>query len=207
MKKTLIPCFFLALFAATSAMAAQGRGVEARLQEVQRIMDGVSQISGTFTQQKKLEFLNEPVVSDGRFYFAKPGSLTWEYVSPAPSGLKVENGKATVWNGPPGARVTQPGAMSRAAKMMADQVMMWMNFKPREILAMYDVRVMGESPLTFEVVPKREGLRKYLKSITVVLGDDIRVVRNVILEESEATTTLTFDAIQFDSGPPQGMIE
>lgn len=202
-----VPLFLMLFLVAAAASAGQPRAVDTRLQEVQRQMVGVRQISGTFTQTKKLEFLKEPVVSHGRFFFDKPGTLTWEYVSPAPSGLKMENGKATVWNGPPEARVTQPGAMSRAAKMMADQVMMWMNFRPRDIQAAYDVGIAGENPLTLRVVPKRDGLRKYLKSITVALADDYRTVRSVTLEEDGAATTLDFDDVRFDQGPPRGMTE
>ena len=197
----------LLLLCAAFAHGGQSQRVDPRLKEVQRRMDGVRQIAGTFVQEKKLQYLKEPVVSSGRFFFDKPASLTWEYLSPAPSGMKIEGGEATVWNGPPGARVRQPGAMSRAAKMMAEQVMMWMNCRPAEILAVYDVRVAAESPLTVVVVPRREGLRKYLKSITVVLDADGMTVRSVSLEENEAVTLLTFNDVMFDQGPPPGMTE
>lgn len=203
----LVPALLFLLLGAATAAAGQPRGVDTRLQEVQRRMEGVRQISGTFTQTKKLEFLKEPVVSNGRFFFDKPGALTWEYLSPAPSGMKIVNGAATVWNGPPAARVVQPGAMSRPAKMMADQVMMWMNFRPRDILAVYEVKIVTENPLSLKVMPKRDGLRKFLKSITVLLADDVRTVRSVVLEEDGATTTLDFADVAFDRGPPPGMTE
>ena len=206
MKRILFLLLLLPLCGTLRAATPRGgETVDPRLLEVQRRMAAVSQIGGEFVQEKKLDFLNDPVVASGRFSFAKPGTLTWEYVSPSPSGLKIENGKVTMWNGPPGARTPQSEALAKPARMMAEQVMMWMNFNPREILAIYEVAIVSDSPLTVKVTPRREGLRRMLKSITMILEEDLQTVRSVALEEDAATTTLTFTGVTFDQGPQPGM--
>lgn len=200
--RALLAMLLLLSHVAWAGSPAIDRKVEGKMLEVKRSMASTLQISGGFTQEKSLPFLKDPIVSTGFFHFSKPGSLVWEYVSPAPSGLKIENGKASLWTGPPEARLPQPEAMARPAKLMAGQVMLWMNFDPKEILAVYEVSIAADSPLTFRVVPRKEGLRRFLKAITVVLEDDLRTVRSVVLSEEEGETILTFQDTRFNQEPP-----
>lgn len=42
----------------------------------------VSTISADFVQKKSMKILSKPLVSEGKFYFAAPDSIRWEYSKP-----------------------------------------------------------------------------------------------------------------------------
>lgn len=173
-----------------------------RLEELQKALSDISSISGDFVQSKKMDFLSEPLVSGGRFHFARPDYLRWEYLSPAPSGLIIDGGQVQAWTGPPSAKVRQPEAMAEASRMVAGQVMLWMKMEPEAIRAAYEVSVIGERPLKLKVVPKRGGARKFLKHLEVEFNTDGRTVRRVILQEAESRTTLTFERVALNRPRP-----
>lgn len=195
--------FFLAwvclpAFSAAPLLAGQ----DLVLAELEKSLGDISSISGNFVQSKKMEFLNEPLVSRGSFYFARPGYLKWEYLSPAPSALIIDGEKAEAWAGPAGRRNRQPEAMAEAARLAAAQVMIWMNLDPTAISAAYEVSVTAEKPLRLKVVPKRSGARKFLKGLEVEFNPDRRTVRQVILHEAESRTTLTFERVSLNRPRP-----
>lgn len=190
-------CYIIVL-AAASAWADESE----KLLTLQKSLSDVNSISGSFTQTKKLDFLAEPIVSKGNFYFSRPNYLRWEYLSPAPSGLVFEGDRVRAWTGGPGRRVDQPEAMAEAARMAAGQVMIWMDLNPEAIMAAYEVTVVRPEPLFLSVTPKRSGVRKFLKRLEVEFNSDGRTVRRVSLYEKESTTTLFFDGIRLNRPKP-----
>ncbi|MDR2945539.1 MAG: outer membrane lipoprotein carrier protein LolA, partial [Candidatus Adiutrix sp.] len=127
--------FFLGLTAALLLTASPVWADEAgeRLLALKAELSGIVSLSGEFVQEKKLNFLAEPLVSKGKFHFSRPDYLEWEYVEPAPSGLTVQGGRAEAWAGPPEKRVKQPEGMAEAARLVAGQVMLWMNLDPEAL--------------------------------------------------------------------------
>lgn len=202
--KRLLIILAAGLMALTAS--APGRADEAgardRLLRLKSELSDITSISGRFTQEKKLDFLNEPILSRGRFYFSRPAYLEWEYLEPAPSGLKIEAGRVEAWTGPPGQRARQPEAMAEAARLAAGQVMIWMNLDPEAISAAYLVSVVQEAPLILNVVPRRSGARKMIESLRVEFSADGRTVRRVILREPESQTSLSFSQISLNRPRP-----
>ena len=189
------------LLTAAPALADEARAGE-RLLALKAELGDITSISGRFTQEKKLDFINEPVISQGKFYFSRPDFLQWEYVEPAPSGLKMEGGRVEAWTGPPDQRIRQPEALAEAARVAAGQVMIWMNLDPEAIAAAYQVTVIQESPLILRVVPRRGGARKLIESLRVEFSPDGRTVRQVVLKEPESATTLTFSRVLLNRPRP-----
>ena len=181
---------------------AEETGARDRLLTLKAELSDIHSISGRFTQEKKLNFLNEPIISQGKFYFSRPDHLQWEYVGPAPSGLKMEGGRVEAWSGPPGQKVRQPEAMAEAARMAAGQVMVWMDLDPEAILASYQVTVIEEKPTILRVVPRRSGARKLIESLRVEFSSDGRTVKRVILKEPESETILTFSKVVLNRPRP-----
>lgn len=173
-----------------------------RLSALKSELSDINSISGRFSQEKKLDFLNEPIISRGRFYFARPAYLEWEYLEPAPSGLKLDDGRVEAWTGPPEQRTKQPEAMAEAARMAAGQVMIWMNLDPEAISAAYVVSVVQEEPLILKVVPRRSAARKMIESLRVEFSSDGRTARRVLLREPESETTLTFSDVKLNRPRP-----
>lgn len=191
----------LLLLAPSPSLADEGAS-RARLLALKSELGDITSISGRFTQEKKLDFLNESIISRGKFHFSRPDYLQWEYGEPAPSGLEIEGGRVESWAGPPGQRVRQPQSMAEAARIAAGQVMIWMNLDPEAILASYQVSIIQEKPLTLKVVPKRGGARKMIQFLQVEFSPDGRTVNRVILREPESETSLTFSQILLNRPRP-----
>lgn len=196
MKNILI--FFIIgtwLCAAAPAASKPSSPASVKLTELRKNLNDISSVSGHFVQIKKLDFLNNPLISEGVFHFSRPDFLSWEYVKPTPSGLIIEGGRVQAWTGPSAAKVKQPEAMAEAARMAAGQVMIWMKMESEAILAAYEVSLVSERPLILKVVPKRGGARRFIQHLEVEFNIDERTVKRVILFESESRTTLEFERV------------
>ena len=200
MKRLLLIIAVLLLAPAVSL--ADEAGTRERLLTLKAELSDITSISGQFTQEKKLEFLNDPVTSQGKFHFSRPDFLQWEYVEPAPSGLRIEGGRVEAWTGPPDQRVRQPEAMAEAARIAAGQVLIWMNLDPEAITAAYQVSIIQDKSLILKVVPRRSGARKMIEFLRVEFSSDGRTVRRVILQEPESMTTLTFSQVRLNRPRP-----
>ena len=52
-----------------------------------------STITCDFTQEKHLEYLDETIISKGKFWFKKENRLRWEYMTPFKYLILLTNGK------------------------------------------------------------------------------------------------------------------
>ncbi|MDR1921819.1 MAG: outer membrane lipoprotein carrier protein LolA [Candidatus Adiutrix sp.] len=188
--------------AAPAASASGGAGAEAALASLRAAMSDVQSVSGRFLQEKRIEFLNEPVVSRGVFYFARPDYLWWEYTGPVCSGLEMEGGRVRAWTGPPQARLRQPEALNRAAAAAAGQIMLWMNLEPERIAAAYEVEAAEERPLALWARPRRAGAAGIIEAVQIEFSADRRAARRVTLFETGGTNVLTFEAVVFNQARP-----
>ena len=67
----------------TSSVSAQQAAITARFA-------AVNTIESRFTQEKHMALLDEPVTSEGIFYFEKPGRIRWQYTKPFQNGFLIE---------------------------------------------------------------------------------------------------------------------
>ncbi|MEI7596281.1 MAG: outer membrane lipoprotein carrier protein LolA [Bacteroidota bacterium] len=56
----------------------------------------ITTISCEFTQEKHLEYLDETIISKGRFWFKKENKLRWEYATPFKYLILINGGKFTI---------------------------------------------------------------------------------------------------------------
>lgn len=54
-------------------------------------------ITATFDQLKFLSFMDENVKSSGKFYFAKPNKIRWEYIKPSPYYIVINDNTITTF--------------------------------------------------------------------------------------------------------------
>ena len=194
--------FLAGLFrAGAPAARAESPSLE-RLKYVAEQLVVLETISGRFTLEKSFEHLDGPVVSQGRFFFARPDFLLWEQRTPAWTRLEVNGDRVEAWAGSPDQPVRRPEMASGAARQVIREIMTWMKFEPRAIAAVYEVILESPEPLTLKAWPRRPGLRKYLDSIQIEFSADRRVVRRVVLSEALSRSVLTFDQVVFDQPRP-----
>lgn len=56
-------------------------------------------IYSDFTQEKHLAYLNDVIISNGKFWFKKENQLRWEYITPYKYIIAINNGKFTIKDG------------------------------------------------------------------------------------------------------------
>lgn len=191
----LICCF-------ANISGAQEAGDLARLHALHDKLQKVQSIYARFEQVKQIDFLNDPLPSEGFFYFSRPNSLYWEYEKPLPSGLEIQGAQARAWTGCKGQRQNQPEALAQVARLAAGQVMIWMSFDLNMILPSFDVSITNNDPLILRVTPKRETAAKFIHWLEVHFSSDERMVEKVIIKEPDSLTRLKFRDILLNQPRP-----
>ena len=79
-------------------------------------------------------------------------------------------------------------------KIAIRQMRGWFSGAYKSMLAEYEVRVLNESPISLEFIPRQGGLAEaVIESVTVVFENDERYVREMHIEERGGdSTVLTF---------------
>lgn len=117
-----------AIVVATMLLATAGARGET-VAELVRNVDGakgsISSLSGEFTQRNRVKLFKQEMTSKGRFSFARPRHIKWEYLSPDPSVMTLDGNRATVTT--PGA-APQEFDLEHDATMRAifDQLLVWL---------------------------------------------------------------------------------
>ena len=74
-----------------------GDRLKALLERTRREQEKLVTLQSDFVQLKESAMLIEPETSTGMFSYAAPDRVRWEYASPNPISLLIEEGKMTTW--------------------------------------------------------------------------------------------------------------
>lgn len=162
------------------------------LSEVLKRTANINTLKTNFVQEKKINFLKNPIKTSGHLYFAKGAnnsySLLWEYNAPAASGMWFHNTTAWIWTQSRANLRKSEGHESRFMNTMKEQMLFWLKINPQEIERLYTLEALSE--YTIKLRPKYKDM---FKSITVTFNDDLLSLKVLTLEENQGdTTTLSF---------------
>jgi len=135
--------------------------------------------SGNFEQRRYLPLFDDTITSSGRFVFKKPDHVRWEYSTPHRSILVVKGETGRKWSAATGRVERFRLADDRGLDAVVNQLFTWFRGEFTKLKDDYDVTLKSRDPLTLEMKPKNEALRRHIATIEVVLGDkhDIRSVK------------------------------
>ncbi len=105
----------------------------------------VSSVQADFVQEKHLPILARPIISTGRFVFAAPASLRWEYFTPVHTVLLMDDGQTRKF-------VSQDGKFVEEGGMGVDS----MQIVLQEITGWLDGEISDTA--TFVAEPERDGI-------------------------------------------------
>jgi len=74
-----------------------GDRLKALLERTRREQEKLVTLQADFVQLKESAMLIEPEMATGMFSYAAPDRVRWEYASPNPISLLIEEGKMTTW--------------------------------------------------------------------------------------------------------------
>ncbi len=72
---------------------------ETWIQKIEEQTKTIKSLQADFEQQKVLSFLENPVISNGKFWFKEPNQIRWEYQSPYQYTMIMNGGMLTVKDG------------------------------------------------------------------------------------------------------------
>lgn len=179
---------WLFFFCSASSATAQEYDLVQALTEQSRT---INTLQTTFTQEKKLAFLQNPLRSEGYFFFSRhfkgtqSPALLWEYTSPAPSGIWYAQGKSWLW--------MHTRAKLRAAdrqenimlSAMVEQILFWLTIQPQSIQAHFTIE-QEQQPLCMKLRPKRQ---QFFSALQVCLRADLHSLASLHLEEKQGDST------------------
>jgi outer membrane lipoprotein carrier protein len=100
MMKFGITIVFIFLFTLESFTQYPGFTRVVSTQEIQEQMKTIGEkqktIQSTFSQVKKMEYLDIAIQSNGKFWYTTPSKVRWEYISPYAYTIIINNGKLSL---------------------------------------------------------------------------------------------------------------
>jgi outer membrane lipoprotein-sorting protein len=150
----------------------------------------VTSVQADFVQEKHLPILAKPLVSQGVFFYQKPGSLRWEYRSPVQSIMLMHAGRIRRFVAGPSGWSEESGPGLEAMQVVMAEISQW-------LAGRFDANPMFEARLEpgrrILLIPREEALRQVIQRIELNLADRPGVMQRVTIHESEeAFTRMTF---------------
>lgn len=177
--------------------------LEALVARVQYEQTQVRTLEADFVQHQESDLLLEPQESRGTFYYAAPDRVRWEYVSPNPITLLIDDKEMTTWY----------RDLDRAEQLKvgrySDQVLKYLGAGSSlgALLEYFTVRAAypkdPTKPYRLELTPKFERIAKRLKSLTIWLDPEGFMPERLRYEGSDGDTTeFRFQDFRVNNGIP-----
>ncbi len=170
--------------------------VEVLLNRVKSEQEKIETLAAKFVQVQESEFLVEPEESRGRFYYAAPSDVRWEYQSPDPITVLINEGTMTSWYRDLGrADKLQVGEKSaRVLKYMGAGGNMAALEEYFDIAAAFPDD--ASLPYRLELTPRYERIAKRLRSITIWIDPERFLPQRLLYEDGDGDVTdLRFDEL------------
>ncbi len=196
-------------FFLTTANAHAGE-LEVFLQNMAEHSRKTSSLQATFTQKKKLSFLQNPLESQGHLFFtkdyAKSGkpALLWEYLQPAPSGMLFQNNEGWLWMQNRSKLQKAEGYEGNVLNAMLKQMLLWFVFEPENLKKHYTIQLQGNNAdkkqQCMQLLPKDTS---FFTSLTICVDSTSFAIVSLEFQEAKGdNTTLFFKNTQLNMPYP-----
>jgi outer membrane lipoprotein-sorting protein len=176
-------------------------------QSVRAEQDGVSAllarlaqapgVSAKFREEKRIQLLSAPLVSEGSVYFTKPPALMRRVDTPEPSQMLLAKGRLSLWD-TSGQRSFELSAHP-AVRSLAESFLYVLAGDRKALEGLYTMRFAGsaQGAWRLQLIPKTKALAQLIREIKLE-GDGIRV-RSLQLTEATGDTSMTnFSEVRTD---------
>ncbi|MDO4693826.1 MAG: outer membrane lipoprotein carrier protein LolA [Eikenella sp.] len=149
-------------------------------------------VQGSFTQQRFLRALSQPMQTEGRFALKNRHGLYWQIDQPFELRLRVRPDGIAQWSGGQWRPTRQSGQAAQVKLFMAV-----LGGDMRELQRQFDTRLNGHAgQWRLQLTPKTALMRQVFDSITVEGG---QLVRRIELNEKQGDrTVIQFRQLQAD---------
>jgi hypothetical protein len=172
-----------------SALATTGADWGASWTSLKESTAKVSSIEASFVQSKHMKILRQPFVSRGRFRFAVPAELRWEYDAPLRSLLVLSKGRVERFLWDNGKYRPDAAARLDALQVVLGEITGWFRGK-FDGSTTFSPTLKPGSPSQIVLSPKQPALARFIQQIVLTLGTRPGVIQKVEIRESATATTI-----------------
>ena len=158
----------------------------------------IQSVKAEFLQERHLQILKEPLVSEGRFFYLASGSLRWEYLSPLRSVMLQKGDSVRLYHVSEGAWKQDMAQGVEARRMVLAEMSQWFQGRFEESRVFSHAYTPG-SPGRILLTPG-EGINKFILGIEIVLADRPGVIDRVeITEPGGSSTRILFRNVEINA--------
>jgi outer membrane lipoprotein-sorting protein len=150
----------------------------------------IKSIRADFVQEKHLKILAKPIISQGRLYFKAPGSIRWEYLSPAKT-LTLMNKRGAMVYIQSEKKWVADKTQSDARGIVMGEINNWFTGRFQENTAFTPVYKPGPPPSV--ILTPKEDMKNFISQIVLKLSQTTGMVEQVeIMEGHGNRSKITF---------------
>lgn len=199
----------LTLVPAPAARADDADDLALVLERFDRVQESIRTLRAEFVETTTSPLLQEPVVSEGRFFLTKPDNIRWEYDTPEEMRFVIANDQYT------GYFPVQRRAERRDVRRWREQLFRFFGVGQgsEELAKLYDLHLMGESdevPGTYLLVlePKKRRARKRVEDVRFWLDTTSLLPRRVAYSTTAGhSRVLEFTSVVLNPDLAAGLYE
>ncbi len=165
-------------------------------------------IEGVFSQEKRFSFLKKPVVSAGRFFFARPSipdgrpDVLWEYETPVRSGLWSSGDTHLVWTKNKLDAHEAKGREAQFLSGMIEQLCRWITPDTGDLTREFDVSFAGDDHRCLKFTAKSGSRTRLFTSLEACPSAGGMLSALSFSEANGDTTVLRFASVKKNGPEP-----
>ena len=158
----------------------------------------IQSVKAEFLQERHLQILKDPLVSEGRFFYLASGSLRWEYLSPLRSVMLQKGDSVRLYHFSEGAWKQDMAQGVEARRMVLAEMSQW--FQGRFEESRVFKHSYSQGPPGRILLTPGEGINKFILGIEIVLADRPGVIDRVeITEPGGSSTRILFRNVEINA--------
>ena len=173
---------------------------------VKEASSNIQSVKAKFSQERHLQILKDPLVSEGRFFYLASGSLRWEYLSPLRSVMLQKGDSIRLYHFSEGAWKQDTAQAVEARRMVLAEMSQWLQGRFEESKMFSHVYASGP-PGRILLTPK-EGINRFILGIEIVLSDKPGVIDRVeIAEPGGSALRIVFRNVEINCNLPSDIFD
>lgn len=169
-------------------------------EKLRRDSDNITTIRADFVQQKFMKILSKPLVSEGKFYYAAPDSIRWEYSRPIKTVVISGSGTTRRYIFSGGKMIEDKSGGAQAMKIVLDEVAGWMKGKFTSNPSFTAVLREGANTQII-LTPVGKNMTGMIETIEITISRKDASVKSVrIVESATAKTWIDFKNVVINQG-------
>ena len=155
----------------------------------------IKTITADFVQKKSMKILSKPLVSEGKFFYAAPDSIRWEYVKPLRSVVVSSKGVTRRYMASGGKMVEDSTGGVQAMKIVLDEVAGWMGGR-FDANPSFKASFKEGPPTMITLVPVEKSMAGFFEKIEITVSKKDASIKTVrIVESASAETRIDFSHV------------